>query len=173
MPNQWTTNREMFMNDQVAMQPASIYTLQTRREMVSDFGILPYPKLDENQNDYINCPTSFRMQVITIPVTNARMEVTGAVLEALAYHSLDTTVEAYYEANLQGKVSRDNESRQMLDIIFSTVTYDLIETYRWGELFAVVCNGINDPSTFASGYAAAEKAAQTAMDDTYSYYAAE
>ena len=30
MSNTWTTNREMFINDQVAIQPASIYVLQIR-----------------------------------------------------------------------------------------------------------------------------------------------
>jgi len=171
MPSTWTTNREMFMNDQVAMQPASIYNLQSRREMVSNFGILPYPKFDENQEDYINCPTSFRMQAITISVTNAQMEATGSVLEALAYHSKDTTVEAYYEANLQGKVSRDDESRQMLDIIFSTISYDLIETYRWGKMFNAVTNGIANPGSFVSAYTATETATTTAMQETYSFFA--
>ena len=173
MPEQWTTNREMFMNDQVAMQPASIYNLQTRREMVSDFGILPYPKYDENQQEYMNCPTSFRMQCITVPVTETKLDCVGSVLEALAYHSKDTTVEAYYEANLQGKVSRDEESAQMLDIIFSTITYDLIESYRWGSMFNVVCNGIADPSTFVSAYTAAEKVTVKAMEKTYSFYSGE
>ena len=148
MPNTWTTNREMFMNDQIAFRSVSIYNLQSIREMVSDFGILPTPKYDEQQEDYVNCPTSFRMLTITIPVTNTRLELTGSVLEALAYYSKDTTVEAYYDANLQRKVSRDDESRRVLEIIFSTVTYDLIESYRWGDIFNIVCNNVEGSFIF-------------------------
>lgn len=170
MPNTWTTNREMFMNDQIAFRSASIYNLQSTREMVSDFGILPTPKYDEQQEDYVNCPTSFRMLTITIPVTNTRLELTGSVLEALAYYSKDTTVEAYYDANLQRKVSRDDESRRVLEIIFSTVTYDLIESYRWGDIFNIVCNNVEDPSSFISQYTSGESAMISDMEKTYTYF---
>lgn len=173
MPDGWNTNREMFMNDQVVFRPASIYNLQSCREMVSDFGILPYPKYDENQEEYLHCPGMSGMQVIAIPVTNMRLELTGSVLETLAYYSKDTTVEAYYEANLHGKVSRDDKSRQMLDVIFTNVIYDLSYTYGWGQMEKVVCDGVKDPSKFVSRYAIAEKLTKTAMDETYSYFVGE
>jgi len=145
--------------------------LQSTREMVSDFGILPMPKYDEQQEDYMNCPASFRMLTITIPVTNTRLELTGSVLEALSYYSKDTTVEAYYDANLQRKVSRDDESRHVLEIIFSTVTYDLIETYRWGDIFNIVCSNVEDPSSFVSQYTSGEPAMVADMEKTYTYFA--
>lgn len=167
MSNTWTTNREMFVNDQVAIQPASVYVLQTRRDMVTDFGILPYPKYDENQSDYMNFGTIFRMRGISIPVTCPDAGMTGTLLEALAYHSEDTVLKAYYEHNLQGKVSRDDESRRMLEIIFTTIHYDLIDTFRWGDMFSAVCGGIADSSSFASKYAKTEEKTVKAMEKTY------
>ena len=110
------------------------------------------------------------MLTITIPVTNTRLELTGSVLEALAYYSKDTTVEAYYDANLQRKVSRDDESRRVLEIIFSTVTYDLIESYRWGDIFNIVCNNVEDPSSFISQYTSGESAMISDMEKTYTYF---
>ena len=167
MSNTWTTNREMFVNDQVAIQPASIYVLQTRRDMVSDFGILPYPKYDENQAEYMNFGTIFRMRGIAVPATCPDTKMTGTLLEALAYYSEETVVKAYYEHNLQGKVSRDDESRRMLEIIFTTIHYDLIDTFRWGKMFDAVCDGIKDSSSFASKYAKTEEKTVKAMEESY------
>ena len=168
MSNTWTTNREMFVNDQVAIQPASIYVLQTRRDMVSDFGILPYPKYDENQAEYMNFGTIFRMRGISVPVTCPDMDMTAALLEALAYYSEETVVKAYYEHNLQGKVSRDDESQRMLEIIFTTIHYDLIDTFRWGKMFEAVTGGIKDSSSFESKYAKTEEKTTADMEKTYS-----
>ncbi len=169
MPNTWTTNAEMFANDQVCMQPISIYNLQLKREMISDFGILPLPKYDETQDHYISVPSTFQMQAITIPITNTQLEATGATLEALAYHSASTTVKAYYDYNLQTKVSRDNESGLMLDIIFASTAYDIIETFHFGNIYDIVCNGISDPNKFVSSLTKNEKSTQKAIDKFYSY----
>ena len=171
MPETWTTNANMFKADQVAIRPASVYNLLSLRDMEGDFGILPNPKADENQKEYRHNPVSFRMAVIVVPVTNTRLEMTGAVLEALAYYSKDTTAEAYYETTLRGKISRDGKSRDMLEIVFSTVCYDLIESYRWGNMFSVVCNGIGDPSTFSSGYISTKKTTAKAIEKAYAFYA--
>ena len=170
MSNTWTTNREMFINDQVAIQPASIYVLQTRRDMVSDFGILPYPKFEESQERYYHTTTPNRAMCITVPVTTPDVERTGIILEALAYESKDTTLKAYYDYNLQTKVSRDTESEQMLDIIFGDVVYDIGDIFRWGTMFTVVTESIADSSKFASLYAAAESAAKSALTSTYELY---
>jgi len=169
MPNSWTTNQEMFINDQIAFRPASIYNLQSMRNMNSNFGILPYPKLEESA-EYRSSPTSFRIHCITVSTANTRQEMTGTVLEALAYYSKDTTVEAYYDTNLQGIVSRDEESRAMLDIIFNNVVYDLIETYRWGSMFDAVCSGIRNPGVFASSYESAKRGTVRAMEKAYAFY---
>jgi len=115
-------------------------------------------------------PTSFRIHCITVSTANTRQEMTGTVLEALAYYSKDTTVEAYYDTNLQGIVSRDEESRAMLDIIFNNVVYDLIETYRWGSMFDAVCSGIRNPGVFASSYESAKRGTVRALEKAYAFY---
>lgn len=95
---------------------------QKLREMTLDFGILPGPKFDEAQTSYYNCGGNpYFMCVLT---TNADLERTGMVMEALAYESLDTVKVAAYDEMLEGKVSRDNDSEAMLDIIYSTLIYD-------------------------------------------------
>lgn len=95
---------------------------QKLRQMDIDFGILPGPKWNEEQEQYYNCGGNpYFMCVLT---TNADLERTGIVMEALSYESLDTVKVAAYDEMLEGKVSRDDDSEAMLDIIYSTLVYD-------------------------------------------------
>lgn len=95
---------------------------QKLREMTLDFGILPGPKFDEAQESYYNCGGNpYFMCVLT---TNGDLDRTGMVMEALAYASIDTVKVAAYDEMLEGKVSRDNDSEAMLDIIYSSLIYD-------------------------------------------------
>lgn len=95
---------------------------QKLRQMDIDFGILPGPKWDEAQENYSNCGGNpYFMCVLT---TNADLERTGILMESLAFESMDTVKIAAYDEMLMGKVSRDNDSEAMLDIINSTLVYD-------------------------------------------------
>lgn len=95
---------------------------QKLREMTLDFGILPGPKYNTDQKSYYCCGGNpYFMCILT---TNDDLEKTGMVMEALAYQSIDTVKVAAYDEMLEGKVSRDNDSEAMLDIIYSSLVYD-------------------------------------------------
>ena len=81
-------------------------------------GIIPMPKLDENQQNYISYGDGFCLNLILVPATNSNLERTGAILEAMAAESKYTLLPAYYDKTLKSKYVRDNESEEMLDIIF-------------------------------------------------------
>ena len=95
---------------------------QKLRQMDIDFGIIPGPKWDEAPENYANCGGNpYFMCVLT---TNADLERTGILMESMAYESMKTVKVAAYDEMLMGKVSRDNDSEAMLDIINSTLVYD-------------------------------------------------
>lgn len=102
------------------------------REMESDFGLLPYPKLTETQDSYYSTVTPFNSQFICVPLVQEDVERTGIITEALAYHGQKIVLPAYYDVNLKGMVSRDEESSDMLDIIFDNLVYDLGFLYQIG-----------------------------------------
>ncbi|MCL2774430.1 MAG: hypothetical protein FWD71_13940, partial [Oscillospiraceae bacterium] len=60
-----------------------------------------------------------------IPVTVPDPEKTGAVIEAMACETLNDVIPAYYDVSLKTKYARDDESAEMLDIIFSHRVCDL------------------------------------------------
>ena len=68
-------------------------------------GILPYPKYDTEQEDYISLDWGGLMGV---PGTIVNTEMVGAVIELLAYESADTVIPAYYDVLLSGKLARDD-----------------------------------------------------------------
>nr|MBQ4318886.1 extracellular solute-binding protein [Clostridia bacterium] len=134
------------------------------RAMEIDFGVLPFPKYDEEQEEY-NHFIHNTACMVAIPKTNTNLERTGIILEAMAAESKYTLQPAYYDICLEGKFMRDEESHSMLDIIFSTRNYDIGYIHAWGGLFEAfrtcVLSGKTD---FASSYASKEAAAISEMD---------
>ena len=53
-------------------------------------------------------------------------------MEAAAYYANQMITPAYYDVALKTKYARDDESQQMLDIIFADGTVDLSTVYDWG-----------------------------------------
>ena len=104
------------------------------RGMKSDFGVLPYPKYDEEQENYYS-----RVEVgfpNVVPVTCTKLEAVGAFLEAGSCSGYNDSVPAYYETVLKNKVSRDDDTPAMLDLIFNTRTLDLGDTYWYATIRA-------------------------------------
>jgi len=93
------------------------------RSMETDFGIIPTPKFDENQNQYYTF-MEMSAYMLSIPITTD-FEFTGLITEALAYESISTVTPAFYDLTLKAKNTRDDESEAMLDIIFSNRNYDI------------------------------------------------
>lgn len=81
-----------------------------------DVGFIPYPKIDEDQEEYYTRTANISC-LTYIPVTNDDLEKTGAVLESLAYYSSQTVLPTYFDIILSVKSARDVESEQMIPII--------------------------------------------------------
>lgn len=108
-------------SDRVLFSPESIHELGNYRDTEVDYGILPYPKFDATQENYISNDWSGLMG---IPTNVKNPEMIGKAVELFAYYSRETTIPAYYDLVLTGKLSRDENSKEMLDIIFDNVIYD-------------------------------------------------
>ena len=104
------------------------------RDMESDFGILPYPKYDENQEDYITSVLR-TVTVASLPITVKEPEKCTFLLEAMASYGFINIIPAYYEFALKGKVARDALTAEMLDIV-ATTTYFAFSDVFYAELGA-------------------------------------
>ena len=163
---------EMFANNQALFNVKTLFVVTETRAMETDFGILPYFKLDETQKEYYNTVSSFFSRFVCIPTNQSgdALERTGVILEAIAAESKYTVRPAYYERSLKGKYARDEDSEEMLDIIFDTRTYDLGWYYAIGnyneEIMNLFRKSKNDfTSMYDKNLKAAEKKINTINDN--------
>ena len=144
----------MFAEEHGLFMDATGYFIASLRDMDADFGIIPYPKYNEEQNTYYS-----RIEGVNpsgVPVTAADVERTSVILEAMAFESLGTVLPAYYEVSLKTKMVRDEESSAMLDIIFENhvldlgdgVWFDLLRDGLFRDMFTT--NNRNLASSLAS-----------------------
>ena len=123
---------DFFANNQALFYIQLIEEAGRLRGMETDFGILPYPKLDENQEGYPSSITPFSSIFFVIPQKVANLEMSGAVAEDMAYWSKKLVRPAYYDITLKVKGTRDEESVEMLDIILANRVFDLGWYYNIG-----------------------------------------
>ena len=147
-------NRLLFFNNQLLVA-------MDLREMDSDFGILPPPKLDEAQSDYL-CPISTWWATFCIlPKTNTRLDITSDTLEAMGFFSQQLVTPAFIEKSIQGKTLRDKESSEMLELILHHRAYEIAAVYDWGEINSMFTTmNRSGSSTFASTFEASRKSAE-------------
>ncbi len=149
----------------------SLAGIEILRDCEVEYGILPYPKYDEEQEQYASLDWGGLSAVLT---TITEPEMVGAVMELLAWESANDVIPAYYDRTLQGKLARDPDAVKMLDLMFDTITYDVGMNYFGFSsgvtdyMFCISGLAINGRSTdFASYYRKLEGAAQRTIDQLY------
>lgn len=126
----YTLHHEVaFKSGRSLMNVAELKASSSLRDMNDDFGILPMPKFDENQENYSN----FRgfSYVMCIPVTNEEADTTAAVMDLMSYLTYKEVIPAFYDGKLSSKQLRDTESVEMLDIIRETRKYEPAVIFDW------------------------------------------
>ncbi|MCL1859776.1 MAG: extracellular solute-binding protein [Oscillospiraceae bacterium] len=122
----------MFSNDQALFWIQIMELVVRLRAQEINFGVLPYPKLDASQENYYSTVGSWHSGFICVPISQEDSVRTATILEALAAESKYTIRPAYYDIALKGKYVRDEESEEMLDLIFDSKIYDLGWLYQIG-----------------------------------------
>ena len=135
------------------------------RDMDSNYGILPNPKYDENQENWYSTFSAGLANFVAMPYVQEDAERTGAILDLLGYYSSNTTVPAYYVKTLEGEKIRDEESKFCLDIIFSNKFVDVGHYYRIANLNTAMYNYVRDQQygAFASTLQQRVKVAEAAV----------
>ncbi len=91
--------------------------------MEADYGILPQPMFDENQEDYCSY-TGYSIPLIMVPVNAPDLDRTGTIMEALCTASYDGVIPDMYQIVTEVRNARDIESGEMIRIIIRTKTFD-------------------------------------------------
>lgn len=148
----FTQNRSLLIGTEVKVAG-------TLRVMDQPFGVLPFPKLDENQSGYRSTALN-QLSVATIPVTADKPEDCALLLDLLSCESDRQVLDTFIANTIEQKGLRNDESIEMLRLIRDSLSFDPgiafqiapdLEVNLRSKLFA-------GDSSFASEIASAESA---------------
>ncbi len=91
------------------------------RDMESAYGVLPYPKYEENQKEYVTLCRSTQ-NTFCMPKTCSDPDRAGAVLEAVSSEKYVSVLPTYYETAMKTKYSRDEDSARMFDLVRASMS---------------------------------------------------
>jgi len=137
------------------------------RESETDFGIIPIPKADEAQSEYFSFCNMTVAACAAIPITVSDTEKSSIILEEMSYLSGKYYTPAYYDITLKTKSSRDEESLDMLDLIYDRRTVDIGSLYKVGGIMDGI-QGMIYPSggnNFASFIESNRTSVNTKLDE--------
>ena len=155
---------------------------ESMREMEDDYGLIPFPKYDTTQEEYISFMANGTV-ITGMPITVSEEDMVGplsAIIECLcseAYRSVSIT---YFDTALKGAYSRDPQSAEMIDIIMgqhpdikSKLTKNLVYEYNSslagiGSIFQSLCH--SKSKNFSSTYESKIDAENAAMRILYQKY---
>lgn len=134
---------------------------------VEHWAVLPYPKLDDTQSDYVT-PSDELTEVGAIPRRCAKKERLLTLLEYLNRTTAETVMSDYYSACLQYRYSKTPEMRKMVIFIHDHIRGAFEQAYNnyvgnnfmWNPFYVPVL----DELEFTSSYRKAEKEANSQLE---------
>lgn len=98
------------------------------RDMEDDFAIIPLPKLDESQENYITQGATATCMIL-IPVTASDPNMSAMIMEASTYYGWGDILPKYYEVALKEKFLRDANNKQVLDMVTDSIRFNITFAY--------------------------------------------
>ncbi|MBQ7320265.1 MAG: hypothetical protein IJW97_08850 [Clostridia bacterium] len=145
-----------FGNDNVLYHFGMIKDVTTHRQMETNYGILPIPKYDEAQEDYSSLVWMHHDTILGIPATVKNTDMAEIVLEALSAESYYTVYRDFYDTVIMGRSARDQQSKEMLQIIFDTRSFDpglIWDTTPFaGKILRLSATGTSDIASLWASY---------------------
>lgn len=144
----------LFSANRAAFGWCRMYMIPMLRAMETDFGIVPIPKIYEQDENYWSTVNVHHAFGLAIPITanDDILDRTTIILEALSAESKYTLQPAYYDISLKTKHSRDEESSAMLDLILSHRVIDIGDLYNFAsfgsEFYTLAKNNDRNLSSF-------------------------
>jgi len=137
------------------------------REMESDFGIVPMPKNDEKQENYISIANTYFSDHVVVPATCGRLEQTGHLLDAMGYYAQQYITPAFIDQSIKLKGVRDEDSLNMINLIHETQVFDVGLMFDWGGMIQMLRDMvIKGETNFASRWEGIKTKAETALKTT-------
>lgn len=113
------------------MATVQLYALEiTSKQMDFMYGIVPMPKYDKGQENYYSyVQDQVTSMGILSNVPEKDLAMLGAFLDLFAYESYVKVVPEFYGKTLSYKMLKDQESLDMLHLIYETTEFDFVGAF--------------------------------------------
>jgi hypothetical protein len=163
----------IFTQGQLVFYSGFLCDVNALRSMEYEFGVLPFPKWEESQTDYYTTTRGDNF-IFGIPVSVGEddYEFVGLVSEAFAHYGYSLVRPAVYDETLKGKMTRDEDSIKMLDIVTQGCIIEYAFAHANDSSYSYVLWYLlrDKQSTFASYYEARQKIATKYYDKMKGIY---
>lgn len=135
-----------------------------------NYGIVPFPKVDEHQESYVSACTDL---LLSIPITASDLERTGIITEAMSYAGYKHILPAYCEKALKNRYSTDEQSAEMLDMIFQnriiSFSYLFVNLVPGGMQYQLIAQTVKN-NNVASYYQSGESKENATIAKIVEFY---
>lgn len=155
------------MQNELLFFENQLHVALSLREMENDFGILPLPKYDEGQKDYISVSNTWFSDHLIVPGINTKLDRTADVIESMSYYSQQYIRPAFIDSSIKYKSLRDKDSANMIELVYNTLVFDCAYLFDWGKVTSTfsTMSKENNPN-FASEYAKIETVIAAELEKT-------
>ena len=146
------------------------------------YGALPNPKLDSTQKNYNVFSNVDHGSFLAVPYTVSDEEFAGFALEAITEESTNTSYTAYIDTKCKYQDAYDEDCARMLDLCFSSCTYDIGTFCNFGGLYSSLYMGgqgngglaaLGGANFYKRYFDTYKKAAQADIDEIIASYQGE
>ena len=169
------SKQDTFIAGKSLFYPGMFETAHALRDVEFEYGILPYPKLDDTV-DYLSGAATANGCGVGIPITAPaeKLDAVCATIEALCAESYRKVVPAWYDTALKIKYSAGLIDAQMVDIIYEHIGSPFImmadKELSIGSIYTSGVYGSNTDGAFASYYAKQEKVFKKSLERAIENY---
>lgn len=167
---------ELFGSNRALFCPAPLGRGSLLNTYDCNYGILPMPKYDTEQEGYYSCAED-AYSLMAIPIlrdNDSDLEFIGMITEALCAQSYRTVVPEWYTVILQNRYTKDEDSIEMIEIIREGIRCNFGYIYSYAmdwpahQLNVCINNGTTDfASQWEKNQALFEKNLANCLDPYY------
>ncbi len=170
--HKWAYARNLFTQDYYLFTANDAEDVQEYAQMEHEFGIVPFPKYDENQELY-KTQYPANNNLFALPALIVDEERTFNIIEDMNYFSSFIVYPVWFDVILTRRYARDDESESTLRTLNENRVYDIGQAFDFGGIrTAIMDMDIAKNANIIRNYERYKKTVQNAIDTTYQNFLA-
>ncbi len=132
-----------------------------------NFGVVPSPKYDIFQEDYISFGNTWFSDHLIVPAISPDIEMVGYVVESMGYYAQQYITPAVVEQSVTLRGVTDETSAYWMNQVIDSQIFDIGYIFNWAGVVETVCNNVaTGERTFTNNWYAIETKFKTELNQT-------